>query len=123
MSYPHYATGGRNVRFWDFINGSPVKLTLRPGQKLHHYQAAPTDEGWHSNAHSWEYVHPDGIVLVEYESDGVDCDGRLSSGGTRWFYDYEADAGYCPDDEDHCYPRWQADEYWRRDWQAEAAGY
>lgn len=113
----------QNVHFWDFINGGPVKLTLKPGQKLHHYQAEPTDEGWHSELNIWEYVAPDGYVLVEHESDGVDCDGRLSRGGHRWFYIEDAAEGYCPDEDGIVYPLWQSGEHWQRDYQAEAAGY
>jgi hypothetical protein len=113
----------RNVRFWDFINGGPVKLTLRPDQILRHYQSEPTDEGWRSEENSWEYIAAEGRVLSDYCSDGVDCDGRLSYGGQRYFYVFDASAGGELDG--IRYPAWERVERneWRRDWQAEAAGY
>ena len=111
----------RNIRFWVFTNNGPVKLTLKPGQKLSHYQAEPTDEGWSSQYDSWEYVAPDGYVLNEFESDGVDCDGRLSRGGYRACMMDDLDSGAEFDGVQ--YPAWQRYESWQRDYQAEAAGY
>lgn len=34
-----------NIRFWEFINGDHVKLTLQPGQRLAWDQFERTDEG------------------------------------------------------------------------------
>ena len=65
-----------NVRFWEHVNGGPVRLTLRPGQRLNHCQGAPTEEGHAWQAETWEYDPDAGIVTVEYDSGGRDCDGR-----------------------------------------------
>ena len=119
-----------NARFWAYINGGPVKITLRPGQTLSHYQAWATDEGWASEGDTWEHTG-DGVEH-EYASDGADCDGRLSSGGDSYCALCDLRAGNYPyitegDDlemwEDVRYPAWQDAGGYRRDYQAELAGY
>jgi hypothetical protein len=113
----------RNARFWEFINGAPVKLTLTPGQTLHHYQGGPTDEGWSSEATSWRLSNNGRMLRREHTSDGADCDGRVSSG---------CDAVALPDPADFVplyyspelsRPYWRDAGGWQRDRQAEAAGY
>lgn len=67
----------RNARFWVCINGSPVKITLKPGQSLSWGRASTHDEGWSSEAYCWEF---DGEFVHEcFISDGRDCDGRLTN--------------------------------------------
>ncbi len=63
----------RNARFWTWNNG-PVKITLRPGQRLTWRQTVPTDEGWSSEEETWHLDN--GVVICNATSDGVDCDGR-----------------------------------------------
>lgn len=65
-----------NARFWAYINGGPVKITLRPDQCLSHATFERTEEGWSGESHEWRYE--DGVVYVVRLSDGVDCDGRIS---------------------------------------------
>ena len=36
----------REARFWVYVNGGPVKLTLYPGQRLRWGRASSHDEGW-----------------------------------------------------------------------------
>ena len=116
----------KNCRFLVFINGDDVKLTLRPGQTLHHYQGGPTEEGWSSYAESW-YLSSDSQVLTrESVSDGVDCDGRL----TRYSTDYaDADpdtfhSGHDPyKTRPALFPYWKEGESSQRDQYAELAGY
>ena len=111
-----------NARFWAYCNG-PVKITLRPGQSLAWCRFERTEEGcWSSEFCRWEF---DGYTVTrECGTDGVDCDGRLSTGYTD----------SCPLDMLHAgntawpegcfeYPAWESEEYSRRDYQAEAAGY
>lgn len=70
----------RNVRFFDYFNGSFVKITLKPGQILRHYEAHDTEEGWDSNETIYQY---DGDrVTCETINDGTDCDGRLTRHAT-----------------------------------------
>ena len=42
-----------NARFWQWINGGPVKITLRPGQTITHYVGGSTDEGYERTWHKW----------------------------------------------------------------------
>ena len=70
-----------NVRFWVYANDGPVKLTLKPGQRLEHFTNESTDEGWHSESTTWHYPDDEAAVYREWCSDGRDCDGRLTTGG------------------------------------------
>ena len=74
-----------NARFWVYVNGGPVKLTLRPGEVLEHYQCWTTDEGWSSEYCRWGWDCEDedhgGELFREWESCGRDCDGRLDRSG------------------------------------------
>lgn len=65
-----------NARFWEWINGGWVKLTLRPEQMLEWYRWARHDEGWSSESIQWK--HAMDRVVRESETDGTDCDGRLT---------------------------------------------
>ena len=124
-----------SARFWVWWNDGWVKLTLRPGQTLSHGYSGPTDEGWSSEHHNYEYDAETLCVTSHCTSDGSDCDGRL----TR-YYDCE-----CRVDDLHAVPpppldeqafcRRSIREFWpmrplwkkigssQRDYNAEAAGY
>lgn len=66
---------GINARFMIFLNGSWVKITLRPGELLQWEKREPTEEGWRLEHQSYSF---DGyIVTYTHVSDGRDCDGRL----------------------------------------------
>ena len=71
----------RNARFWAYVNGGPVKITLRPGQSLEHCEGGATDEGFHVEHVKWEYPDDEPIVYRIWCSDGRDCDGRLTHSG------------------------------------------
>jgi len=106
----------RNCRFWAYVNGGPVKITLKPGQRLEHSEGGPTDEGWHCDSTAWEYPADEAAVYREWCSDGRDCDGRLThSGEDRCPLD-QLDAGnvpYVTDEDNHAtwwgviWPDWQ----------------
>ena len=70
-----------NARFWTFHNGSPVKLTVKEGRSLYHDDFEYTDEGWSRTSIRW--MHEGDKIRREYISDGVDCDGRLTTGGEQ----------------------------------------
>ena len=111
-----------NVRFWEFLNGSPVKITLKPKQRLHWHQAWPNDEGWSSETTIWEY---DGdFVWRNWQNDGRDCDGYLSQSGEdicKWLF---LDRGNPdPDHAEINYPKWESVSREQYDPQAIAAGY
>jgi len=110
----------KNARFWTYHRGSFVKLTLKPDQALHHHRGGPTEEGWWSA--SFVVSHEGDHVRIEHTSDGCDCDGRLTTGADL----------VCPLDRlaaKPCsrgwpwVPDWQEEDSYRRDYQAEAAGY
>lgn len=112
----------RNARFWTWLNGAYVKLTLKPGQTLSWGQGGPTDEGWSSVEESWELSEDGEVIVRECVTDGSDCDGRLTQGTTMiasadgaTFCDYAGDGHFRPD--------WQRDDAWQRDQYAEAMGY
>jgi hypothetical protein len=73
-----------NARFWQYVNGSPVKLTLRPGQRVQWYTWHEHEEGWASEAHRWSLDPESGLVFDEWQTDGRDCDGRLQRGGASF---------------------------------------
>ena len=107
-----------NARFNVYINGQTTKLTLTPGQRLHHYKAYQTEEGWNSELEVW--THEGDHVSLYYCNDGVDCDGRLTREGEL----------ICPLDmlkahehEGEFYPVWEEEKHWQRDYYAEAMGY
>jgi hypothetical protein len=109
----------RNARFWVFVNDGPVKLTLTDGQTLTHGGFCRHEEGWSSWSTSWEYEH--NIVIRVDETDGYDCDGRLST---------HTKCGCCVEDlhmgatmDGTTYPAWLTIGSSQRDYTAEAAGY
>lgn len=108
----------KNARFWDYINGSDVKITLRPGQQLHHFKAEPTEEGWTSALNVWKH-EGDRVTLLS-KHDGVDCDGRLAGGGECWC---AIDDLAAREVDGVKFPDWHEGDRWQRDYQAEAAGY
>ena len=114
-----------NARFWAYVNTGPVKIALRPGQSLTWDTWSRTEEGWSAESCTWTH-HGDHITR-EWGADGVDCDGRLSSGGSNDCPLPDLHTGnepYACDGEGIRYPAWGINEdSYRRDYQAEAAGY
>lgn len=119
----------KNARFWIYMNGGPVKITLKPDQTLEHFQGGRCEEGWSSETTSWEYE--DGVVRQERCSDGRDCDGRLTTYGEIVCPLDSLSAGNVPyTDGDEpttwagvIWPDWQKESSYQRDEYAEAAGY
>lgn len=70
----------RNARFWMYVNGGPVKITLHPGRSLRWFKTEQTDEGWASELcvlkHEGDHVERHLVI------DGCDCDGRLTIAGS-----------------------------------------
>lgn len=65
----------RNARFWEYVNGSDVKITLRPGESKHWHRGGRTEEGWESQTIIWEDSEDDGCVYCTIIEEGKDCDG------------------------------------------------
>jgi len=108
-----------NARFWIFVNDGPVKLTIKPGRPLHYYKWWRHDEGWSSEYVEWGHLG-EGVMRVT-ETDGTDCDGRMSTGSTCTCRIEDLHMGSSMDGV--TYPLWKSQERSQRDYQAEAAGY
>lgn len=119
-----------NARFWVYVNGSFVKITLRPGQQVEHVTGGPTDEGWTRDAQTWLYPDDESAVYRYWADEGQDCDGRHGNYGSSRCELSALKAGYAPDgygcDLEHpevVYPAWERVEASRYDQFAELAGY
>lgn len=116
-----------NARFWEWINGGWVKLTLRRGQCLAHHTHRTTDEGWESKTNLWFYCND--FVTNTWVNRSKDCDGRLDSGGSvschvmglrkrdMWM------AIEASENRGIFSPDWKKVDGWQRDHAAEAMGY
>lgn len=119
-----------NARFWAYLNGGPVKITLRPGQTLHWSQGHRTDEGWSRSLETWSYEADESPALLtrHWCQQGRDCDGTLEHGGqdTCEATNLLSRPPY-PEDEPLLegvrWPAWEPADQWQRDHAAEAAGY
>ena len=108
-----------NARFWNYVNGSAVKLTIRPGQTLSWSQCWRHEEGWSRETVTFSHVGTG--VEVESISDGRDCDGYMSA----------KSSSYCPIAnlskgsirEGVKFPRWHDPEVEVYDQFAQRAGY
>ena len=120
------------ARWWEPVNGSWVKITLRPGQSLTHHTGGETEEGYSYTTEQWDF---DGRTVERFSfTRSMDCDGRgsseygqscpverLGTGPHLWL-------GWNPDHTDRIDPSrrrpdWQDDRASQRDYSAEAAGY
>jgi hypothetical protein len=110
----------RNARFWEWVNGAWVKITLRPEQELTHCTTARTDEGFHGAADTW--THDGDSVSRTVATWGRDCDGRYEHEYTACcdLNRLAAAEGY---EGQPKRPDWQDERQWQRDHTAEAAGY
>ena len=114
-----------NARFWTYLNGGAVKLTLQEDESFTWRSFEYTDEGWNSEQITWTYEN--GVIRREWESCGRDCDGRLDQYGAQFClvehmqagntYEQPAPIGWIT------YPKWEEVDSWQRDEFAEAAGY
>ncbi len=108
------------IRFWHYHNGEVVRIKINAGQTLRHHSGGATDEGWSSESNAWTF---DGeTVTSQWGSDGMDCDGRLSSYGESFFAAADVASGYV-DDEGLRFPKWEQGDSSQRDYSAEAMGY
>ena len=114
-----------NIRFWEFVRDDWVKITLKPGQHLHHFTCYHNGEGWSREDHEWQYNIEDGQLLNIEATDGWDCDGRMST-----YQEHVAEINanglvtkpWAPSPNGLA-PVWRKAGSSQRDYQAEAAGY
>lgn len=117
-----------NARWWTWLNGGWIKLTLKPGQRLQWGFGQTDSEGWSREYWSWEYVECDVLPRIESEfhEEAMDCDGRLDRDvslvcpikdlAAREVYDSDEKVTYWT-------PEWERMHAGQRDYSAEAAGY
>lgn len=110
----------KNIRFWDYT-ASPVKITLSPGQKLTYKKYETDDEGWILKNITWEYI--DNILICVIYTDGVDCDGRLSSIQAFSCEIEDLFSGGVNEELNIKYPKWNLLNCSQRDYSAESMGY
>lgn len=110
------------VRFWVYINGDWVRLTLRGGDVLEWRKYERTDEGWRRTHERWQYEALEGKVWWMWESRERDCDGYSSVNGQASF-DKDRAAFLFVKDGNVWIPDWQYEDVIHRDYTAEAAGY
>lgn len=115
-----------NARFWVFVNGGPVKLTLKPGQSLSRSKWQRHEEGYSTEQETW--THDTDCVRREWSFGGCDCDGSLERYGKDfcWLSDLLVLEPYSADDPNYQgvrWPDWQEEDRGQRDLYAEMAGY
>lgn len=116
----------RAARFWIDWNGSPVRLTMRDGDRIDLHRRWPTDEGYSEEAAA--YTHDGNSIGCDYFHAGRDCDGYLE-GGAFTTCGLGALTARAPYDRSLIaqgirWPEWKKPAaIWQRDPQAEAAGY
>ena len=112
----------RNARLWIFPNGSPVKVTLRPGDSIAWGRSYHHEEGW--SREGIELTYDGETVEREVWEDGTDCDGRTSSSEQSFCHRSRLQARCGEwDGEPYPMPEWEWGECQQRDYTAEAAGY
>jgi hypothetical protein len=123
----------KNVRFWAYVNGCAVRITLKPGQSIEHSEGGPCEEGYAYSGETWSYE--DGIVTRQWGTDARDCDGRFTQSGEDYCrFDRLSDGNtpYIDDCDRLDAPHWEGVIWpdWKeerdtvcRDEFAEAAGY
>jgi hypothetical protein len=111
-----------NARFWVFVNGNDVKLTLKPGQGLQWGKSWRHDEGWSSEDYYWRYPKDGGVIFRSHGTDGTDCDGRMSTIHESFCFPEDLQAHFV-DEDTPMLPKWERINSRQRDYQAERAGY
>lgn len=112
--------GKDNARFFAFINGCDVKITLKPGQELEHGIGQSTDEGWKREYRCWTF---DGNFVTElYDTVEKDCDGRMDRHAVFKCHVRKLKMGN-EIEGDVVYPDWKEVSSRQRDHAAELAGY
>jgi hypothetical protein len=117
------------ARFWILGPGSePVRITLRPGQSLEWCEYSRHEEGWSSSHERWTYsiaqAGQPARIVRESESDGTDCDGRMSTEheGHATLDQLRTNAALLSSF-GLLFPTWTEDDHSQRDYAAERAGY
>lgn len=104
------------IRFWEFVNGSPVRFQLSVGSPIEYVRYRPDSEGYSKEWYRYEY---DGeSVLSEMHGEGRDCDGfHMWGGKIAW------DCKTMVEIEGIMMPKWNSEDDYRRDLTAEENNY
>jgi len=73
-------TQPRNFRFWYPLNLDYVRITIKPGQRIHWHRFSRDEEGWSGESEVFELSEDGRSLINQFTSDGRDCDGRLTRG-------------------------------------------
>lgn len=111
----------QNLRFWEFMNGGWVRITLRPGQRLTWRKSSYDEEGYSHFSESWE--HEGDRIVNQWGEDCSDCDGRLTRGGEMACSAESVAAIPAYGEPTLLRPDWKKITSGQRDYAAEAAGY
>lgn len=124
----------KNARFWVYIHGNPVKITIRPGQSLYWSRGGPCEEGWSRESQHW--THEGESVERSTADTASDCDGthasygeyscpldRLQSGNAPGWIEPEFPTAEPDTWTGVVWPAWDEVSTSQRDQFAEAAGY
>ena len=109
------------VRFWAFVNGSPVRITLDHDQTLRWHRCEPTDEGYSWEAEEWHFYRDK--VYSTVQRGGRDCDGELMR-LSEWECRVDRLESFSPGTLDGVrFPDWEEVSSSQRDQYAELMGY
>jgi len=67
------------AKFWEYVNGGLVRITLAEDKPISWHESHSTDEGWSAESVTWSLNGE--TVTREWINDGVDCDGRITNYG------------------------------------------
>jgi hypothetical protein len=124
-SWPEEGSAVKNpkmaVRFWDFHHGSPVRLTMHPGDVLSQRFYAETEEGYKITCHDW--THDGDQIVYTHHVEEKDCDGKTEHTNTVVCPLNRLDAGTDGGRPGLYFARWEGQDSSQRDHAAEAARY
>ena len=111
------------ARWWEYINGDWVKLSLRPEHVLEWERHHRHEEGYTLEMCRWE-AEGTKVIRTWYE-EGRDCDGRLDRECVTWCPYSQLKSNRPTKDipKEILRPNWQIMSKSQRDYAAEAAGY
>lgn len=109
----------KTIRFWTFLNGSPVKISVKPNRFFSWHKYERTEEGFSSSSISWEWR--ENAVEQNTVTRCRDCDGPARFENTYLLTYDRVKAGNFY--EGIQYPEWTKILERQEDYFAEMAGY
>ena len=109
----------KTIRFWTFVNGSPVKISVKPNKFCSWYKYERTEEGFSTTSISWEWR--ENAVEQNTAIRARDCDGPVTFEDRYLLTADRVKAGNLY--EGIRYPEWKKMCECQQDLYAERAGY